>query len=334
MTTLIEKLNNPDSFSDKTNTVSIVQTHISMVFITDNFVYKIKKPVNFDFLDFSTLEKRQFFCHQEVDLNRRLSKDIYLGVLPVLFDGQNYTIGEEGRGDVVDYAVKMRRVPEEMLMNSVFKRGELSRKHLERVAETLASFHKEAQTSKRIAQFGSPDRFKVNTDENFEQVQKYVGIAIKKSEFEQIQFWTNNFYNKNKALFFQRIKDGRIRDCHGDLHMEHICLTEDLSVIDCIEFNERFRYSDTVADIAFLLMDLEYHGGRCEASILWQLYKERAGEDEVDSLLCFYKVYRAFVRGKVNSFQLDDEGIGEDKQQEAVERARKYFGLAGSYIDI
>ena len=118
-----------------------------------------------------------------------------------------------------------------------------------------------------------------------------------------------------KDLFLKRVEQGRIRDCHGDLHMEHICFTENLSIIDCIEFNERFRYSDSIADIAFLLMDLEYHGGEKYSKILWEAYKMIAEEDDVDSLLTFYKVYRAFVRGKVTSFQLDDAAISPEKKK-------------------
>ncbi len=143
------------------------------------------------------------------------------------------------------------------------------------------------------------------------------------------------FYAPSRSLFLERIAGGRIRDCHGDLHMEHICLTEDLPIFDCIEFNDRFRYSDTIADIAFLLMDLEYHGGTDLAETLWRNYKELAHEGEdVDALLTFYKIYRAFVRGKVNGFQLNDASIGDQEKARAVETAQNYFRLACSYIGL
>ncbi len=332
MSSLIDDLQNPASLPDKTKSVFVVQTHISIVFVADEFVYKVKKPVNFGFLDFSTPEKRHYFCCKEVELNRRLSEGIYLDVLPVTFNGANYTL-KGGPGKVVEYAVKMKRIPDDKLMRSVFEKGELTNSHLRRIAEILARFHLNAFRSPEIDQYGKPEKFKVNTDENFEQVERYIGVTIQEKALGAIKRWTAEFYDTNNELFFKRVGQGKIRDCHGDLHMEHICFTKNLSIIDCIEFNERFRYSDTIADIAFLLMDLEYHGGKSFSKILWDFYKEFAYEKDVDSLLTFYKVYRAFVRGKVNSFQVDDETIGPDKKDEAVQTAKKYFRLAYSYID-
>jgi aminoglycoside phosphotransferase family enzyme len=331
MTSIIEDLQDPGALPDRTERVSVVQTHISIVFVADEFVYKVKKPVNFGFLDFSTLEKRQHYCRQEVKLNRRLSKGIYIDTLPVTFDGRKHSL-KGSPGKVVEYAVKMRRIPDEKVMKSVFEKGRLSNDHLEKIARVLARFHLNALRSPEIDPFGEPEKFKVNTDENFEQVEKYIGVTIKEKDFTTLRRWTQDFYKTNRDLFLTRISDGRIRDCHGDLHMEHICFTEELSIIDCIEFNDRFRYSDTVADIAFLLMDLEYHGGEAFSKTLWDLYRKPAGEGEVDLLLTFYKVYRAFVRGKVDSFQIDDETIGPDKKEEAIQRAKRYFELARSYI--
>ena len=333
MTSIIDDLQKPGALPDRTDSVSVVQTHISIVFVADEFVYKVKKPVNFAFLDFSTLEKRRHYCHQEIKLNNRLSKGIYLDVLPIRFDGRRHFLGGTS-GEVVEYAVKMRRIPDEKLMKSLFDKDALTRDHLKRISEVLARFHRETLRSPEIDRFGRIESFKVNSDENFAQVRKYIGISIQKNEFKTLKGWTEDFYEKNREVFSRRIGQGRIRDCHGDLHMEHVCFTEELSIIDCIEFNDRFRYSDTVADVAFLLMDLEYHGGKDYARTLWNLYKELAGEEEVDSLLTFYKVYRAFVRGKVNSFQVDDENIEADTKEEALERARKYFGLAYAYLDL
>lgn len=333
MNTIISDLQDPGSLPDRTENVSVLQTHISVVFVADFFVYKIKKPVDFGFLDFSTLEKRKYYCEQEVKLNRRLSRGVYLDVLPVLYDGTRHSL-KGGEGEAVEYAVKMKRIPDEVLMKSLFYVRALTEGHLKTVADRLAAFHLQAERSPEIDVFGEAVKFKINTDENFEQVQKYIDMTIGQNEFESIREWTDRFYETNEDLFSSRITEGRIRDCHGDLHMEHICFTDDLAVIDCIEFNERFRYSDTVADIAFLLMDLEFHGGRQESEILWNMYKNAAGEEQdVDSLLTFYKIYRAFVRGKVNSFQVDDDAISPDRKNEAVRTARKYFQLAYSYVE-
>ena len=332
MSSMIDDLLDPRFLPDKTESVSLTQTHISLVFLADEFVYKIKKPVNFGFLDFSTLKKRRYYCHQEIILNRRLSKDIYKDVLPIIYDGKIYRMGI-GQGSIVEYAVKMKRLPDEMLMKSLFIQGKLKDEHLKEIAKVLARFHLTASNSSDIDKFGEPEKFKFNTDENFAQAQKYIGITIQKKDFDALKRWTGNFYNSNRELFWRRIKAKKIRDCHGDLHMEHICLTEGLPIFDCIEFNDRFRYTDAVADIAFLLMDLEYHGGNTFSKILWNFYKEMADEPDVDSLLTFYKVYRAFVRGKVGGFQLDDENIGIEKKEEAIQRSRRYFQLARSYIE-
>jgi aminoglycoside phosphotransferase family enzyme len=179
MSSMIDDLLNPAHLPDETQRVSLVQTHISMVLIADQFVYKIKKPVDLGFLDFTTLDKRHYYCTQEIKLNRRLSRGLYLGVLPILYDGVYYRMGA-GEGRVVEYAVKMKRLPEEMLMKSVFLRGELSETHLRRIAEVLAGFHRTARNSPEIDAFGYPETFKVNTDENFEQTEKYIGTTIRK----------------------------------------------------------------------------------------------------------------------------------------------------------
>ncbi len=331
MTSLIEDLMNPDSLPDATEKVSLIQTHISFVLVADAFVYKIKKPVDFGFLDFSTIQKREYFCHQEIDLNRRFSQDLYIDVLPVLFNGKSHSLGI-GKGEIVDYAVKMRRLPDEILMKAVFDRGELREAHLKDIAEAIAGFHLNALRSEEIDRFGDPDVFKFTTDENFEQTEKYIGTTIDNSDFRLIRRWTDDFFQKNRVLFGERIKSGKIRDCHGDLHMEHICLTRPVSMFDCIEFNDRLRYTDILADIGFLLMDLEYRGGKGYADTLWGLYAEKTGDVDMTSLLRFYKVYRAYVRGKVNSFQVDDEQIGAERKEEAVRAAKKYFQIARSYI--
>lgn len=327
----IDDLQNPASLPDPTGKVSVAHTHISVVFVADNFAYKVKKSVNFGFLDFSTLEKRRYYCHQELELNRRLSKDVYIDVLPIYSDGRRFTM-KERRGEVVEYAVKMKRLPDDRLMKSMFERSLLTEVHLKQVAKILAGFHLNAVRTHEIDGFGEAESFRVNTDENFDQVEGYIGLTISQRDYNALKRWTRSFYKANTGLFARRVKAGRIRDCHGDLHMEHICFMDDISVIDCIEFNDRFRYSDILADIAFLLMDLEYHGGKEFSRILWDEYRGRAGEGDEDSLITFYKVYRAFVRGKVNSFQVHDGSIGEEKNEEAIQRAERYFQLARSYI--
>ncbi len=334
MTLMIDHLLNPASLPDASRHVSIVQTHISTVIVADEYVYKIKKPVDFGFLDFSSLSKRRYYCHQEVKLNQRLAPDVYLGVLAVLPGDGGYRMErDEGQAKAVEYAVKMRRIPEERLMKSLFEKGALRDEHLKEIAAVVAKFHNEARRSPKIDEFGEARAFRINTDENFEQTKGYIGTTIDREDFESLSEWTAAFYRTKTELFRARIAAQKIRDCHGDLHMDHVCLLKPVAVIDCIEFNERFRYTDTIADIAFLLMDLEYRGARAFAERLWRYYQASTGESGMELLLTFYKVYRAYVRGKVIGFQLDDERIGFEAKQSATLAAKKYFKLARSYIE-
>ena len=330
---MIDDLMHPSAYPEMPEKVTLAQTHISNVFIGDEFVYKIKKPVNFVFLDFSTLEKRNYYCNKEVELNSRFSQDVYLGVYPVTFDGTKHVIA--GEGEVVDYAVKMRRLSDEDLLKSRFRKDTVTPKDVERIGEAIAAFHKKSLRSKEIDKFGNLGVVKFNTDENFQQTAEFVDDSISKEQFHDLKNWTDEFYKEHQELFAQRVENGKIRDCHGDLHMEHICLTDPIIIFDCIEFNDRFRYSDIVSDIAFLLMDLEFNGGEKLSEQLCKVYLTRVGErddDLIHHLINFYKVYRAYVRGKVTSFILKDIAVPDDKKNEARNTAQKYFALAHSYV--
>ena len=333
MSSMIGDLLHPSAYPETPEKVTLAQTHISTVFIGDEFVYKIKKPVNFGFLDFSTLEKRNYYCNKEVELNSRFSQDVYLGVYPVTFDGTKHVIA--GDGEVVDYAVKMRRLSDEDLLKSRFRKDTVTPKDVERIGEAIAAFHKKSLQSKEIDKFGNLGVVKFNTDENFQQTAEFVDDSISKEQYHGLKNWTDEFYKEHKELFAQRVENGKIRDCHGDLHMEHICLTDPIIIFDCIEFNDRFRYSDIVSDIAFLLMDLEFNGGEKLSEQLCKVYLTRVGErddDLIHHLINFYKVYRAYVRGKITSFILKDTAVPDDKKNEARNTAQKYFALAHSYI--
>lgn len=319
---------NKSAYPEPTNKVELVQTHISYVFITDNYVYKIKKPVNFGFLDFSTLEKRKHYCDKELELNRRLSPDVYLAVLPVTQDNNTITI--DGKGQTIEYAVKMRKLPMENLMITLLKKDRLNRAMVENVAKKIAQFHAEAAGSKEINMFGSVDVIRTNTNENFAQTEKYIGKSITKSQFNTIKNYTENYLTQRTQLFNERVTEGKIKDCHGDLHLEHICITEPIIIFDCIEFNDRFRYSDTTADIAFLAMDLDFHGRKDLSEALMHAYVRFSGDKGALTLVNFYKVYRAYVRAKVTSFRLD--APDPKPKVELLHTAQKYFSLAESYV--
>jgi aminoglycoside phosphotransferase family enzyme len=331
MALYVEDLSKPSGFPENPDNIRVVHTHTSVVFIGDEIVYKIKKPVNFGFLDYSTLEKRFFFCNKEAELNRRLSEGVYLGVVPVSFDGEKYRIN--GTGQVVDYAVKMRKLPKEDLLKNRFLNDDLSLEDVERVAKRIADFHLNAETSAEIDKYGKIEIIKFNTDENFTQTEEFISTSITENQYYELKQWTSDFYKENDRLFKDRIKKNRIRDCHGDLHMEHIYLTDPIIIYDCIEFNDRFRYSDTLADIAFLLMDLEFNNGKKVSDTLCKIYFKKMGEgNDANILIDFYKVYRAYVRGKVISFMLKDPNISYKDKEDAKKTSKRYFNLAYSYI--
>jgi len=330
LASLQKALLNPKIYPDLPNEVEFIETHISLLFLTGNYVYKVKKPVDFGFLDFTSLEKRRYFCQQEVKLNRRLSPDIYLGVVEITHDRDRISLN--GKGEVEEVAVQMKRMPEEFLLDQLLKKGQVDRKMIEALSEKLARFYASAETNEHIKSFGKPERVKQDTDENFEQTEKYVDTVIPKPVYEEIKHKTNEFFKVREALFHRRIASDRIRDCHGDLRLEHIFWGKEIAIFDCIEFNERFRYTDVAADISFLAMDLDYHGRDDLSDHLIAAYIEQSGDQELTHLLDFYKCYRAYVRGKVESFKLDDPHISEEEKKKVLAAAKSYFQLAETYL--
>ena len=320
---------NPKIYPDHPRVINFIETHISLLFLTGSHVYKVKKPVDFGFLDFTSLEKRKFFCEQEVKLNRRLSPAIYLGVVRITKEGNRIHL--EGKGEPVEYAVKMKQIPEEKLMDKLLERKQVTPKMIEAVSEKLAKFYFTAETSDLIKSFARPERVKEDTDENFEQTEKYIDVTISREVYEGVKSRTNEFFRTNGKIFQQRIASDRIRDCHGDLRLEHIFWGEEISIFDCIEFNERFRYTDVAADIGFLAMDLDYHGRQDLSEHLIRAFIGESGDHELMEVLDFYKCYRAYVRGKVEGFRIDDPNMTEREKAEALKRAQKYFGLAHHY---
>ncbi|MCG6931463.1 MAG: hypothetical protein LJE64_12990 [Desulfofustis sp.] len=322
---------NPDSYDHPVTDVQLIQTHISYVLITDRFVYKFKKPVDFGFLDFSTLEKRAFFCEQEVTLNRRLCPDIYLGRVGVHQRGDGYLLG--GDKGAIEYGVKMARMDESAMMSRVMAAGALSTKHLDRIVETLVPFYASAEATAEIKRFGLPERVAVNVIENFDQTESFVGgTALGKPHYDCIKAYATGLL-KQTARFERRIADGRIRDCHGDLYSANICLADPVHIFDCIEFNDRLRYSDVAGDIGFLAMDLDYHGLHELADYFVDQYAEKAHDRAIFDLIAFYKCYRAYVRGKISLFTAADPGVDAQTAASCTEQARRYFTLAARYAE-
>jgi hypothetical protein len=326
---LVDFLLNPSSYPHKPRYVRHVQTHASHVFIVPPYVYKIKKPVNFGFLDFSTLEKRKHYCEKEVELNLRIC-EAYLGVEEISVKDSDFVFG---KGDkTVEYAVKMRKLPERYFLKNLLVKGRVTKDDLVNVVEKLVEFYDKQPVNEFISDFGRPERVRVNIDENFSLSERFIGKTISKATYDAIKFYNNKFFEKKSHLFNERIKKGFIRDCHGDLHLEHINLSpQGVCIYDCIEFNERFRYIDIASDIAFLGMDLDFNSHSDLANFIVHEISKRMRDETIFEMIDFYKCYRAYVRGKVESIRSTEPEIPTEERKASEEKAKRYFGLALRY---
>ena len=326
----ISALLQPQIYDHPAGDVQLVQTHISFVLLAGDFVYKFKKPVDFGFLDFSTLEKRQYCCEQELLLNRRLCPDIYLGLVAVTREGDGFAL--DGSGEVVEYGVKMVRMPEERMMINLVRTGQVGPEQVDALVDVLVPFYQRADRSEEIDGFGTAESVAVNVLENFEQTEGFIGGgAISQDQFDRISTWAKDFLAREE-LFANRIHGGYIRDCHGDLYSANICLADKVYIYDCIEFNYRFRYCDVASDVAFLAMDLDFHGLQELSDYCIDQFCDRSADKGLKEMLNFYKCYRAYVRGKIGLFTASDPAVDEAVKKSNVEAAANYFKLAESYI--
>jgi len=329
---LVESMMKPEFYPHKPDTVELIQTHISFIFIAGDLVYKVKKAVDFGFLNFTTLEKRKYYCDKEILLNRRFAPDVYVSVVEITEDKEENLL--LGSGDtIVEYAVKMKRIPEDRMLYRLMEKGEVTENDVKRVGKHLARVYGNIPSDEKAKAFGRFDVISTNVIENFDQTRKYVGGPVSKETFNALETWSKLFMDKNSDLFDIRIGQGCIKDCHGDLHLQHICIEDDaISVFDCIEFNERFRFGDVASDVAFLSMDFDFNGRSDLGEIFLNTYIDESDDVALRDVLQFYKVYRAMVRAKVTSFMLDDGGLDDVSRHEAFEKAKQYYDLACGYI--
>ncbi|MFC2047389.1 hypothetical protein ACFLTK_03855 [Chloroflexota bacterium] len=327
---LVQALLDPKAYPETPPEVEVVQTQMSFVFLTNNYVYKVKKAVNLGYLDYTALEKRRFYCQREVELNQRLCPGVYVGVVPITRDKGNIWV--EGQGEVIEYSVRMRYLPQQAMMNVLLANNQVSTEMVTSVAQKLVDFHQNTETNANISAFGDLDAITKNTDENFSQTEPYIGNTITREEYQHIKDFTGSFIERNTSLFRKRIVGGRIRDCHGDLHAAHVCFANGICIYDCIEFNDRFRYCDVASEVAFLAMDLDHYGQADLSHSFVSAYTNQSQDKELIELLNFYKCYRAYVRGKVEGFKLDDPHILPEEKARVLAIAKRYFQLAESYI--
>ncbi|MGB5265627.1 MAG: AAA family ATPase [Polyangiales bacterium] len=306
----------------------LVETHISWVFLGPEEVFKVKRPVDLGFLDFTTLEKRRAACDAELRLNRRLAPNVYLDVVPITIDASGlHRIA--GEGATVDWAVRMRRLAIESRADELLRADLLTPKHIDALAAEIARFHESARCDAETSKHGDVHAIRRNVEENFEQTRDSIADYLTPEEAREIEAWQVQAL-RNDAPFTARTAAGRVRDGHGDLRLEHVYFESDrsISIIDCIEFNDRFRYADVCADIAFLSMDLAWHGRVDLAERFLARYARESNDYELYSVVNFYESYRAFVRGKVASLLAADVEASTEARERARREARRYFVLA------
>lgn len=331
---VIAGLLSPAAYPHAVDAVELLQTHISYVLLAGDFAYKIKKPLDLHFLDYSTLDRRRRMCEEEVRLNRRLCSDAYLGVVGIVRVDGRYVV--DVRGEPVEYAVKMRRMPRERMLPEMLARGDVQAADVARVARVVAAFHRAADTNDYIAAFGRVGTLRTNWQENFDQTEAQVSRTIDAAERDGIRAYVDRFLRGNEALFDARAASGRVRDCHGDLRSDSIVIREDgsICVMDCIEFSDRIRFGDVASDLAFLAMDFDFRGRADLADELVAAYLGEAPDETLPLVLNFYRCYRAYVRGKVDGIESAEAEVPDGERAAAASRARSYFALAHRYASI
>ena len=324
---LIKQMQNPEFYSHWVQSpIELNQTHASIVLLTGDYAYKLKKPVNFNFLDFSTLAKRKYFCHQEYQLNKVIAPELYLEVIPITQEADKFVLN--GSGEPVEYTLKMRQFPQENLLINRFEQGKLTESEMEELGVVVAQFHTQARTDDYIRSFGEVAQIRAAIAQNYQQTEKYIGVAQTEQQFKETKQFTDSFLNRQE-LFKQRQAADKIKECHGDLHLKNICLWQDkIQLFDRIEFNESFRFVDVMYDVAFTVMDVEARGSKNLGNAFLNTYLEQTGDWEGLQVLPLYLSRQAYVRAKVNSFLLKDL---DQERQTTIQTAANYYRLAWDY---
>ena len=326
----IQAMLKPEFYDHPVDTCQLVETHISWVILTGDFAYKIKKPINLGFVDFSTLIKRKLYCEEELRLNRRLAPNIYLDVIPISGSEENPVL--ESKEKAFEYAVKMKQFSQNMQLDHVLARNELRQDMIDSFAKLIAEFHQHIETAKLASDFGNPEQVYLPAKENFIQTRDLISDKSKTDLLSRIETWTEDTFSEIKYIFHQRKEKGFIRECHGDLHLRNLAWHENKPLaFDCLEFNANFRWVDVISEVAFLIMDLNVHNQPELAQYFLNKYLELTGDYEGCRVLRFYLVYRVMVRAKVDAIRAAQSGISQQECDEANAEIDNYLQLALTY---
>ena len=333
---IIDALSQSEAYPHRAPSIEVCQTHASVVFLAGDYAYKLKKPLDLGFFDYSTLDKRQHFCRREIELNNRLAPDVYLDVVSIIeSDGQlQIDIDSGDRDDAVEYAVRMKRLDDADTLRARFERGAIPPGIFERLGRRLAQFHEEAKRGPEVDRYAAFDVVEKNALDNFSQTRDHVGHTVDSDVFERLQAMTEQRLAEFKPLIERRANNGAARDTHGDLRLEHIYIIDGaICIVDCIEFSEAFRYADPISDIAFLVMDLGFRGYDDEAAQLLDAYFDETGDNGGQQLVDFYVAYRSCVRAKVHGFKSLESEVPKPKREEARQKAQAHWLYALSRIE-
>jgi len=319
-------LRQPASYPDASPSVDVVETHMSWVFLTDRFVYKLKKPVRLPFLDFSTIERRKHFCEEEVRLNRRLAPGVYLGTVPMTREaGGALSLG--GSGPAIDWLVKMRRLSSDRMLDRAIRQGTVTDREVEPLGRKLAEFYRAAAPIK-ITPSEYRTRLERSVTDNLAALREAAGI-LPQQDVERVHQAQLGLLHRAPSPIEARAAEGRIVEAHGDLRPEHVFLGPDPQIIDCLEFNFEFRCLDPVDELAFLAMECEMLGAPLIGAAVLESYRSATGDCPPQPVINFYKSYRACLRSKLAFWHLRDPSVREPARW--PKQALEYFKLAALY---
>jgi len=326
---VIEALSKKENHEGEVKSIDLIHTAVSYVFLTGKNAYKLNKPLNLGFLDYTTLEKRKEILEKELELNKMLCHDMYKEVLPVTEEKGEIKLN--GKGKVIEYALKMREFSQDKILTNLLKENKASEEDMIKIADKISDFHRKTESSKEISKYGTFDAINELWKENFKQTEDFKDKTISTEKFNFVKDKIDNFLEENKEIFDKRVEEGKVKYNHGDFHSGNICVDKEVYIFDRIVFNMRFPCSDVAAEVAFLAMDLDFHGRKDLSESFVDAYIEKSKDDGVKELLNFYKCYRAYIRGKIGCFKLQDSNISEEERNKTVKEAKSYFDLSYEY---
>lgn len=330
---IIKAMQTAEFYDHEVSEIVMLQTHISWVFLTGEYAYKVKKPMDFGFLNFTELSQRQHFCEEEIRLNKRLASDVYIETVRIT--GTLAKPSLNGDGDAIEYAVKMRQFEQSQLADTLLSNDLLTAHHIDNIADQAANFHQSIRVSGNESELGTASSVNAPVIQNFDQLDPMIKDEKSIAQLSRLRDWSEKEFNKISSILKKRKESGFVRECHGDMHLGNMALiNKQITIFDGIEFNDEFRWIDVMSEVAFLFMDLFDRGQKAYAYRFLNRYLEQTGDYEGIQVLRFYLVYRAMVRAKIASFTLLTPNLSAADQEKTMQQYTSYSNLAESFTQI